>query len=219
MQDEGNRKSPWNHNCPDLSTDAKVQLWEEQVIYIKCLELRNLIGKKTGCTVDKPSRYHVNQKWSVSPPVICDITYLPRRHLTSVPFGPKLQNLKSREKPRQTLEMQHVLQSEWPAVFQRVKVMDSGRWMGPWGKVRDGRTGSHRNGVCCGAWTGWWARKRTGWESGWKPQRLCALVTSVLQCWFLSFDRCTELFVQDGNPGDPGGAGYGNCWTVMATFL
>ena len=57
---------------------------------------------------------------------------------------------KSWKTPRQTLEMQGVLQSEWPAVFQRVKVMDSGRWMGPWGKVRDGRTGSHRSGVLWG---------------------------------------------------------------------
>ena len=62
MQDEGNRKSAWDHNCPDLSVDAKVQLREEQVIYVKCLVLRNLFGKKNRLTVDEPSRYHLNQK-------------------------------------------------------------------------------------------------------------------------------------------------------------
>ena len=66
---------------------------------------------------------------------------------------------------------------------------------GGWGPEEKSETGGlgATAAACCGAWTGSWTRKRTGWESQWKPQRLCALVTHMLQWWFLSFDRCTEV--------------------------
>lgn len=152
--------------------------------------------------MDEPSRYHANQNWSVSPPVMCDVTYLPRRHLTSVPFGPKLQKLKSREKRRQTLEcrMFYKASDQQSSKGSRSWTVEGG-W-GPGEKSEPGGLGATAAACAVGPGLDRGPEKGHAWESWWEPQRPYASVTSMLQCWFLSFDQCT-LVVQDGNPGDP----------------
>ena len=132
--------------------------------------------KKWGCTVDEPSRHHLNQKWSVSPPVTCDITSTSLlRHL-----GQSCRTShKSWEKPRQTLEMQHVLQSEWPADFKRVKVIHSRRWWGTEDKSGMGGLEATATAYAVGPGLGLGPEKGQGWKSWWKPQKLCTLVNSI----------------------------------------
>lgn len=80
-----------------------------------------------------------------------------------------------------------------------------GGW-GPVGKVRAGSDWEPpQQRVLWGLdWTV--DQKKDMHGAGRNRERPCASVTSMLQCRFLSFDQCT-LVVQDGNPGDLGGAG------------